>query len=192
MNATKPAKAVVIGGSAGSLEALSGLLPKLPKSYPWPIIVVVHMPPDKKSVMADLLRAKCLMDVHEAEDKEALKTGTIYIAPPDYHLLVEPDGRLSLSNEEPVQFSRPSIDVLFETAADAFGTGLIGIVLSGANADGARGMQMIVKEGGLALVQTPAKAYADTMPQATLDACPTAQSMDIEEMAAYLQKVDAT
>ncbi|MDE1152676.1 MAG: chemotaxis protein CheB [Micavibrio sp.] len=184
-------KAVVIGGSAGSLEALSALLPTLPGNYPLPIMVVVHIPPTKKSVMAELLKAKCQMDVREAEDKEPLKAGTIYFAPPDYHLLVEPDGRLSLSNEEPVQFSRPSIDVLFETAADAFGDTLVGIILSGANADGAKGMEAIVKEGGRALVQSPAKAYANAMPQATLDACPTAQSMDIEAMATYLQKVNA-
>ena len=134
-------EAVVIGASAGALEALSSLLPALPSDYRLPILIVVHLPPDKTSLLAELLRARCAIRVREAEDKEPIEPGVVYFAPPDYHLLVEQDRRLSLSDDEPVLFSRPSIDVLFESAADAYGGGLIGVVLTGANSDGANGPQ---------------------------------------------------
>ena len=109
--------AVVIGASAGAVEALSVILPALPAGYPVPVAVVVHLPPDRPSIMAELFAARCRVAVREAEDKEPLVPGTVYFAPPDYHLLVEAAGHLSLSSEEPVRFSRPSIDVLFESAA---------------------------------------------------------------------------
>ena len=120
------AEAVVIGASAGALEALSVILPSLPADYGLPVIIVVHVPPDKKSLLAELFQAKCGIEVREAEDKEPIRGGTAYFAPPDYHLLVETDKSLSLSDDEPVLFSRPSIDVLFESAADAYGPSLIG------------------------------------------------------------------
>ena len=180
--------AIVIGASAGALEALSGILPALPKGYRIPIMIVVHLPPDKKSVLADLLQAKCELDVHEAQDKEPIEDGTVYIAPPDYHLLIERDRYLSLSSEEPVLFSRPSIDVLFETAADAYGESLIGIILTGANNDGALGLKAIVDAGGMALVQQPELAYAPMMPQAALEACPDAQVLKLQEIATYLKE----
>ena len=153
-----------------------------------PILVVVHLPPDKKSILAELLQAKCRLQVKEAEDKEPMQPGTIYIAPPDYHLLVEPDGRLSLSSEEQVLFSRPSIDVLFETAADAYGAQVLGIILTGANHDGARGLATICKAGGGALVQQPTGAYATAMPQAALQACPQAQVLTLHNITHYLQQ----
>ena len=109
-------------------------------------------------------------------------------APPNYHLLVEANGYLSLSNEEEVFFSRPSIDVLFESAADCYGDGLIGIILSGANADGSLGLKEIEQAGGVALVQRPDSARAAAMPQAALDACPSAQAMDFVEIVAYLKE----
>jgi two-component system chemotaxis response regulator CheB len=127
MNGIQP-QAVVIGASAGALEALTAILPSLPEHFPLPLMVVVHMPPDKPSVLADLFQAKCRIQVREAEDKEPLSGGTAYFAPPDYHLLVEADRCLSLSNDEPVLHSRPSIDVLFESAADAYGPALIGMM----------------------------------------------------------------
>jgi two-component system chemotaxis response regulator CheB len=181
--------AIVVGASAGALDALSAILPQLPAGFPIPIMVVVHLPPDRDSVMAPLLAAKCAMNVREAEDKERLEPATIYIAPPDYHLLVESDHRLSLSSEEPVQFSRPSIDVLFETAADAFGERLVGVVLTGANSDGALGLQSIVEGGGLGLVQRPELAHSSAMPQAALDACASARALSLPEIAAYLVEV---
>ncbi|OWK46403.1 Chemotaxis response regulator protein-glutamate methylesterase CheB [Fimbriiglobus ruber] len=177
---------MVVGASAGALEALSVLLPALPTDYPLPVLVVVHLPPDKKSVMAELLQQKCRVGVREAEDKEPIRAGIVYFAPPDYHLLVEPDRRLSLSSEEPVLYSRPSIDVLFETAADAYGPGLIGVVLTGANSDGSRGLRAVLSAGGTGLVQWPDLAYASAMPQAALDACPGARVLSLPEIATYL------
>ena len=146
-------EAIVIGASAGALDVLSNLLPALPSDYRLPILVVVHLPPDKTSLFAELIRARCAIRVREAEDKEPIEPGVAYFAPPDYHLLVEQDKRLSLSDDEPVLFSRPSIDVLFESAADAYGGGLIGVVLTGANSDGANGLKAVVEAGGVAVVQ---------------------------------------
>ncbi|VTR95296.1 chemotaxis protein : Uncharacterized protein OS=Asticcacaulis sp. AC466 GN=AEAC466_07295 PE=4 SV=1: CheB_methylest [Gemmata massiliana] len=179
--------AVVIGASAGAVDALSAILPALPKGYPLSVMVVVHVPPDKKSVMAELFRNKCRMDVCEADDKEPLVPGTVYFAPPDYHLLVEPDRRLSLSNEEPVHYSRPAIDVLFESAADVFEGDLVGVLLTGASSDGARGLRAVCDAGGTALVQHPDEAAVATMPRAAIAACPMASVMYLEQIAAYLR-----
>ena len=131
---------------------------------------------------------KCQMDVKEAEDKEPIMPGTIYFAPPDYHLLVEVDKRLSLSSEEPVLFSRPSIDVLFETAAEAYGPELIGIILTGANSDGATGLAAIYEAGGTTLVQNPELAYTAAMPASAIKACPEAQVMNLDEISKFIQK----
>ena len=184
------AEAVVIGSSAGAIEALSIILPALPRDYSLPVLVVVHVPPDKKSLMADLFQVRCQIEVREAEDKETIRGGTVYFAPPDYHLLVEPDRRLSLSSEEPVLYSRPSIDVLFETAVDAYGAGLIGIVLTGANSDGSKGLRAVQDAGGTVLVQQPDQAYASAMPQSSLDACPGAMVATLQGIASFLREVD--
>lgn len=182
-------RAVVMGASAGAVEALSTILPSLPPQFPWPVIIVVHLPPDKTSIMAKLLQMKCRVVVREVEDKEPLAGGTVYFAPPDYHVLVEHDDRLSLSSEEPVYFSRPSIDVLFESAADAYGPGLVGVILTGANCDGAHGLRAICDAGGLAVVQRPEQAYAAAMPQAAIEACPEARVLSLPEIAAFLNEV---
>jgi two-component system chemotaxis response regulator CheB len=182
-------EAVVIGASAGALEALSVVLPALPFDYKLPVIVVVHVPPDKQSVLVELFRQKCDISVREAEDKEPIAGGTIYFAPPDYHLLVEKDKSLALSSDEPVIFSRPSIDVLFESAADAYGPALLGVVLTGANRDGANGMRAVSKAGGVAIVQRPEDAFAPAMPEAALAASPTARILSLEEIAVHLQEV---
>jgi two-component system chemotaxis response regulator CheB len=180
-------EAIVIGASAGAIDALSVILAPLPKTFPLPILIVVHQPLDKRSVIADLFQQKCALQVREAEDKMPIEAATITFAPPDYHLLVEPDKLLSLSSEEPVNYSRPAIDVLFETAADAYGERLLGIVLTGANHDGATGLKCIMDSGGSGLVQQPDYAYASAMPQAALDVCPQAQCLSLEEIAAFLQ-----
>lgn len=185
----EPAEAVVIGASAGALEALSSILPALPAGFRLPVIVVVHLPPDKRSVLAELFQAKCRIPVREVEDKEPISRGTVYFAPPDYHLLVEEEKSLALSKDEPVLFSRPSIDVLFESAADAYGPALIAIVLTGANQDGAEGMQAVVAAGGIALVQEPVGAFAAAMPQAAIQLSPSARVMSLDAIAAYLQEV---
>jgi two-component system, chemotaxis family, protein-glutamate methylesterase/glutaminase len=186
-----PAEAIVIGGSAGAFEALSALLPGLAPDYPLPILIVVHLPPDRTSLFAELFRARCKIGVREAEDKEPIEPGVAYFAPPDYHLLVETDRRLSLSGEEPVLYSRPSIDVLFESAADAYGSGLIGVLLTGANSDGAGGLKTVVEAGGVAIVQSPKGAYAPAMPEAAIAACPEAHILSLNEIALYLREVGA-
>ena len=184
------AEAIVIGASAGALEALSVILPSLPANYGLPLLVVVHLPPDKTSILAELLQAKCAIRVREAEDKEPISAGTAYFAPPDYHLLVETDKSLSLSNEEPVLWSRPSVDVLFESAADAYGPGLIAIVLTGANQDGSKGLKAVVEAGGTPIVQSPVGTYASAMPAAAIAECPGARVMSLQEIAIYLQDVE--
>jgi two-component system chemotaxis response regulator CheB len=138
--------------------------------------------------MVELFRGRCRLDVREAEDKEPIRGGVVYFAPPDYHLLVEPDRRLSLSGDEPVHYSRPSVDVLFETAVDAYGAGLAGVVLTGANEDGARGLRAVLEAGGTAVVQRPDLAYAPAMPAAALAACPGARVLTLEEIATFLKE----
>jgi len=165
------------------------ILPGLPASFDLPIIVVVHIPPDKRSVLAELLQAKCKIRVLEADDKEPICGGTAYFAPPNYHLLVEANKSLSLSSEEAVLFSRPSIDVLFESAADAYGAGLIAIVLTGANQDGASGLRAVVNAGGTAIVQTPKAAFASAMPEAAITMCPTAHIMSLDAILSFLHEV---
>ncbi|PLR28724.1 chemotaxis protein CheB [Caulobacter zeae] len=181
-----PPRVVVIGASAGAVQALMAILPPLPHDYRLPILVVVHVPPDRDNVLAPLLEAKCRLTVKEAEDKEPIAGGVVYLAPPDYHLLVETNGALALSADAPVNFSRPSIDILFESAADVFSDGLVGVVLTGANQDGAAGLRAVAKAGGVAIVENPASAQASAMPQAALAATPTAAVMSLDAIASYL------
>lgn len=185
------AEAIVIGASAGAFEALSALLPGLPKDYRLPVMIVVHVPADRKSLLAELFAARCDLAVWEAEDKEPIRGGTVYFAPPDYHLLIEANKTLSLSSDEPVLFSRPAIDVLFESAAEVYGEGLIGVILTGANSDGAAGLKAIWEAGGVALVQDPEGAYAPAMPMAAIDACREARILPLKEIAAYLRQTGA-
>jgi two-component system chemotaxis response regulator CheB len=181
-----PAAAVVIGASVGAIEALLTLLPTLPAQYPFAVLVVVHLPPDRRSALVELFAPRCKITVKEADDKEVLCAGTLYFAPSDYHLLVEPDFTLSLSNDEPVHFSRPAIDVLFQSAADAFGSDLTGVILTGASSDGALGLQAVSANGGCALVQDPSTAEGETMPLAAIAACPSAHVLTLEEIANFL------
>ncbi len=185
---THPISAVVIGSSAGAVDALSQILPALPADYPVPILIVVHVPPERGNILAPLFQAKCRMAVREAEDKERALPGVIYFAPADYHLLVETEGTLSLSADGPVLHSRPSIDVLFESAADAYGAGLVGVILTGANPDGAKGLKAVADAGGTAIVEDPSTAYADAMPLAALKECTTARSMPLAAITRYLTK----
>ena len=179
-------EAVVMGASAGGLEALSTVLPLLHSDFSLPVMIVMHLPPDKNSILAELLDAKCPLTVSEANDKEPLEAGHVYIAPPDYHLLTEKDRSLSLSSEEEIMYSRPSIDVLFETAADAYGPALIGVVFSGANEDGAKGAKAITKAGGMVLVQDPDSAGSSIMPQSALKICAEARKLSLEDIAIAL------
>jgi len=187
MNRERP-EAVVIGTSAGGIRALSYLLPVLPRTYPLPILAVIHLPRARSTLVSSLFADKCPLNVLEAEDKAIIKPSTIYFAPPDYHMLVEQDYSLSLSSEEPHLFSRPSIDFLFESAADAYGSRLIAIVLTGASEDGAQGLRAVGSVGGVALVESPLSAQSPIMPQAALQACPQAEALSLEQIAEYLKK----
>ena len=182
-----PDRAVAIGASAGGVQALLALLPALPADFPWPIFIVLHVPADRGNVLAPLFEAKCRLEVKEAEDKETARPGVVYFAPSDYHLLIEGNGDLALSSDEAVNYSRPSIDVLFESAADAYGAGLIGVILTGANDDGAKGLKAVADAGGVALVEEPADAYAQAMPQAARRACDTALVLPLERIAEHLK-----
>lgn len=165
-----PYDAVAVGGSAGSLSVLLAILPRLPGDYPWPVLAVAHLHPRQKGGFVDLLDQRSSLRVKEAEDKEAIAPGQVYFAPADYHLLLEPGLTLALSADDKVRFSRPSIDVLFESAALACRSRLVGVLLSGAGDDGARGLRRIRELGGLAVVQDPARAEHPAMPQNALNA----------------------
>lgn len=163
-------EAVVIGVSCGGLDALRQIFSALPAEYALPVLVVQHLHPSQDDDFFRGLDAHCPLPIKAADDKESIVAGHIYFAPPNYHLLVENDRTLALSVDERVNFSRPSVDVLFESAAEVFGVKLIGVVLTGANADGAQGLQVIQERGGLTVVQTPDSATADYMPRAALTA----------------------
>jgi two-component system chemotaxis response regulator CheB len=163
-------EAIVIGGSAGALPVLEHVLPAIPRDCAIPVAIVIHVLPTRPSLLVGVLGAHCALPVKEAEDKESVRGGVVYVAPPGYHLLIERDRTFALSVDEPVNYSRPAIDVLFESAADAYQARLAGVVLSGANQDGARGLAVIKARGGLAVVQSPEDAAARTMPDAALAA----------------------
>jgi two-component system, chemotaxis family, protein-glutamate methylesterase/glutaminase len=183
---TRKPEIIVIGGSAGALEPLLGIVGALPDELRAPVVVVLHMAPRQPSQVPDLLARVTKRTVREPDDKEPLVPGTIYIAPPNYHMLIERSGRIALSVDDPVNFSRPSIDVLFESAADAYGAGVVGLVLSGANHDGAQGLRRIADGGGIALVQAPACAEHDVMPRSALERVPSAHQLADEQIAAFL------
>ena len=178
---------VVIGASVGAICALSEILPALPPDYPIPVLVVVHIPRQTDSLLPAIFQERCGLAVKEAEDKEALRGGVIYFAPPDYHLLVNPDFTLALSSDEVVNFSRPSVDVLFESAAEASGDGVMAVILTGSNEDGAAGVAAVCAAGGTALVQAPATAEGKTMPLCAIEACPSARVLELPEIAAFLK-----
>lgn len=164
----KGVSAVVIGASAGGVQALFQVLGALPPAFVTPVLCVLHLPDDRHSHLAEVLQRRLHRPVREARDKEAIAPGQIYVATPGYHLSVEQDLSLSLSQEEPVHFSRPAIDFLFISAADAYGAGLLGVLLTGANEDGAKGLAYIKNSGGRTVVQDPRDAQVALMPEAAL------------------------
>lgn len=180
-----PAGLVVVGTSWGGLSALSSLLAELAPAFPLPLVLVQHRGSDPRSVLRDLLQECTDLAVREVEDKEQVLAGTVFLAPPDYHLLVDRD-HFTLSMDPPVRFSRPSIDVTFGTAADAYGPALVGVVLTGANEDGARGLRCIADRGGLPIVQDPATAESAVMPAAARRLVPTAEVLSITGIARRL------
>lgn len=177
---------VVVGGSAGAVEVLQRLTSALTTSFSPAMAVVLHLPPDSREVLHELLAAPSRPPMKVAEDKEPLAAGTVYFATPGYHLLVEGGGTFALSLDDLVHFSRPSIDVLFETAAEAYGDRVLGVVLSGANADGAEGLRAIAEAGGATAIQNPATAEAPAMPQAALKVCGDSYVADAAAIAQLL------
>lgn len=184
-------RVVVMGASAGAVESVSTVLAGLTDKFALPIALVVHVPADRDSVLVDVFQSKTTLRVKEAESTEEMEPATVYLAPPDYHLQVESNGRLSLSSDEPIHFSRPSIDVLFETAGDAFGAATVAVILSGANEDGARGSAQICAAGGRLLVQNPEGAVARSMPEAAIRACPDARVLNLAGVALTLMQISA-
>lgn len=157
--------AVVIAGSAGGVDALLKLLPRLPAGFALPVITMLHMPEHRESRLAELFAPRMAVPTREASDKEEISPGTVYFAGSGYHLSIEKDFRFSLSCEPPVNFARPAIDVLMASAAETYGPHLAAVLLTGANQDGADGMRMIKECGGLTVVQDPAEAQVATMPE---------------------------
>ena len=176
---------VVVGTSWGGLAALRMLVSGLPKSFGMAVALVQHRHKDSDELLRNLLQERTALDVCEIEDKMPLEQGRVYLAPPDYHTIVE-RGHFSLSTEAPVRFSRPSIDVAFLSAADSYGHRAVGVVLTGANADGSAGLKRIFDRGGLALIQDPRTAESGLMPSSAARAVPRARVMPLEELIRYL------
>ncbi|NQU25022.1 MAG: chemotaxis protein CheB [Candidatus Nealsonbacteria bacterium] len=183
---TQNYKAVVVGVSAGGLEALCNLIPSLPEGFPVPVVVVQHRRANTDDFLSAHLHEQSQLRVKEADDKELVRPGTVYLAPGGYHLLMERDGTFALSLDERVNHSRPSVDVLFDSAADAYRDKLIGVVLTGSNSDGSRGLKHIKQCGGLAVVQDPARAEADCMPREAIKATPVDRILALEDIAPFL------
>jgi two-component system, chemotaxis family, protein-glutamate methylesterase/glutaminase len=184
--------AVVIGASAGGIEALTVLLPALSPGLRPPVFIVLHLPRDRPSVLADIFSKKCAVPVREAEDKEMVTPGTVYFAPNDYHLLVDQGPQLALSADAPVHHSRPSVDVLFESAADIYRDRLLGIILTGANEDGATGLAAVHDAGGVTIVQRPDTALAPLMALSALKLRPADWVLTLNEIAGMLGTLDAS
>lgn len=182
--------AVVIGGSAGGLDALLRILSGLPAGYSLPLVALLHLPSDGDSRLAEVLGARVAIPVREAADKERIEAGTLYVASGGYHLLVEQDHSFALSCEAPVHYSRPSIDVLMESAADAWGPRLAGILLTGANDDGADGLARIGERGGMTVVQDPAEAAIPTMPRAAIERRAPDLILSLDKIRALLIELD--
>jgi two-component system chemotaxis response regulator CheB len=189
LNTERKYKAIVIGTSAGGLYALSFILKKLPAAYPIPVMVVQHRSKDQRDLLEEVLQAKCRITIKQADEKEKIEKGFVYIAPPDYHLLVEADKTFSLSSDEPVRYSRPSIDVLFETAAVVFKESLVGIILTGASDDGTAGTVAVKKYGGLTIAQDPAEAQFPSMPRAAIETNKVTHIQTLSEIQDFLLKI---
>jgi two-component system chemotaxis response regulator CheB len=183
---TRQVDLVVIGGSAGSIEVLQRVLRRLPPEFGPAAAIVIHLPSEGPFLFADIFASGADVKVKPAEDKEPIVGGTIYLAPPDYHLLVEKNRTFALSLDERVHYSRPAIDVLFESAAEAYGDRLMGVILSGANADGAAGLKAIADAGGITVVQSIESSEMVAMPAAALHAAPGSIEVDAASLGELL------
>lgn len=187
-SSTQLKRLLVIGCSAGGVDALKTLLPAIRPRQGTAAAVVIHVPNNAESILPEIFAGRCACRVKEGEDKEAILPDTIYFAPPGYHLQVEPELVLSLSSEEPLNSSRPSIDILFETAALALGPKVIGIIMTGANSDGTHGLACVVRQGGMAVAEDPATAQFPTMPLSALEQVPATIKMPLERIANWIQE----
>jgi two-component system chemotaxis response regulator CheB len=182
-------EAVVIGTSAGGTNALKVILKSLPRNFALPVIIVQHLHPNSDDYSARILSDSCKMIVKQANEKEKIEPGVVYTAPPNYHLLVEENETFSLSIAEREKYARPSIDVLFETAADVYGEKLIGIILTGANNDGSQGLKRIKEKGGLTIVQDPETAEVDSMPRDAIATTQVDYVLPLERIGPILRKM---
>jgi two-component system chemotaxis response regulator CheB len=179
-------KAIVVGASAGGLNAVSVLLSNLPATFPIPFIIVQHRSRGEDALLEEILQLRARLTVKQADEKESVVPGTVYIAPPDYHVMIEMNETISLSSDEAVNYSRPSIDVLFRSAAEAYKKNLLGIVLTGANDDGANGIRAIRKNGGCTIAQAPDEAEYNTMPQAAIKTRMVDHVFTLKEIVTFL------
>ena len=189
MSNTDGYQAVVIGASAGGTIALQKILPFLPANFPLPIVIAQHLHPLQDGAAIIHYSGGSALVVKDAEEKESIRAGFVYFAPPNYHLLIEDDHTFSLSIDAKIHFTRPSVDVLFESAADAYGTNLIGIVLSGANQDGAEGLLRIKQHGGLTIVQDPQDAEISYMPKAAIETAKPDHILAADKICNFLSEV---
>lgn len=183
-------QAIVIGSSAGGLNALKSLFNEIRRDFNIPVIIVQHISSDAENYLINILNDQKKLRVKEADEKEKPEKGYAYIAPPNYHLLLESDQTFSLTIDKRVNYARPSIDVLFETAAEAYRDKLIGIILTGANNDGSKGLKRIKELGGLTIVQDPLTAEADSMPKAAILLHKVDKILSVKEIAAFLNALE--
>jgi two-component system chemotaxis response regulator CheB len=176
----------VSGSSAGGINALTKLLSVLPADFSLPIVIVQHLHPESGHHLPHILGTKSALKIKQADEKELIKKGWVYLAPPNYHLLIEEDFTFSLSLESPVNYSRPSIDVLFESAVYAYRQHLIGIILTGANHDGSLGLKKIKEMGGFTIVQDPKTAEADAMPKSAIASTQIDKILPLQDIGLYL------
>jgi two-component system, chemotaxis family, protein-glutamate methylesterase/glutaminase len=179
---TQRPEIIVVGTSAGGLRALELVLGGLPHGFPIPIVAVQHRARESTDAYAEVLGKGTSLPVREVEDEDALRAPGVYLAPPDYHVLIEP-GRMALSVDEPVSYSRPSIDVLFESAADVYGARVLAVLLTGANADGAKGLARVKQAGGVVIVQDPESAESPEMPAAGIASAAVDRVLPLGEIA---------
>jgi two-component system chemotaxis response regulator CheB len=182
-------EAIVIGASAGGVKALATILKNLPAGFRLPIVVVLHLPEDHESKLAEIFEQHVSMRVQQAEDKQKIQNGTLYFACAGYHLSIERNRHFSLSVEDPVNYARPSIDILMQSAADTYGAALAGILLTGANHDGAEGLAAIKSAGGLTIVQDPEEAEISTMPRAAIRCSKPDLIFPLEKIHALIAKL---
>lgn len=182
-------EALLIGGSAGSLEVLIKVLPLLEISISFAIVIIVHRKNSNDSALLELLSTKTLIPVREVEDKDAMQPGFIYLAPADYHLLIENERTFSLDDSEKVNFSRPSIDVTFESFADSMGNSTVAVILSGANTDGTQGLEAVHRAGGKTVAQDPVSAQVPFMPQHAITHTTVDYVFSTSELAQFINSL---